>query len=36
MEIYRIGTRPSSKGPDTWFTGTVRIDPLTTGRAGPA
>jgi quercetin dioxygenase-like cupin family protein len=28
MEIYRIGSRPSGKGPDTWFTGTVRIDPL--------
>jgi quercetin dioxygenase-like cupin family protein len=28
MEITRIGTRPSSKGPGDWFTGAVRIDPL--------
>jgi quercetin dioxygenase-like cupin family protein len=28
VEIKRIGTRPSSKGPADWFTGTVRIDPL--------
>ena len=28
MEIKRIGTRPSNKGPDDWFTGTVRIDHL--------
>ena len=28
MEIKRIGSRPSSKGPANWFTGTVRIDPL--------
>ena len=28
MEIKRIGSRPSSKGPAEWFTGTVRIDPL--------
>ena len=28
MEIKRIGSQPSSKGPDDWFTGTVRIDPL--------
>lgn len=28
MEIKRIGTQPSVKGPDDWFTGTVRIDPL--------
>jgi quercetin dioxygenase-like cupin family protein len=28
MEISRIGTQPSAKGPDEWFTGTVRIDPL--------
>jgi quercetin dioxygenase-like cupin family protein len=28
MEISRIGTQPSAKGPDQWFTGTVRIDPL--------
>jgi quercetin dioxygenase-like cupin family protein len=28
MEIRRIGTQPSAKGPSEWFTGTVRIDPL--------
>lgn len=28
MEITRIGTQPSGKGPDDWFTGSVRIDPL--------
>ena len=28
MEIKRVGTQPSSKGPAEWFTGTVRIDPL--------
>ncbi|KQV41748.1 cupin domain-containing protein [Rhizobium sp. Root1212] len=28
MDILRAGSRPSAKGPDAWFTGTVRIDPL--------
>jgi len=28
MEIKRSGSQPSSKGPDEYFTGTVRIDPL--------
>jgi quercetin dioxygenase-like cupin family protein len=28
MEIKRVGTQPSVKGPPEWFTGTVRIDPL--------
>ena len=28
MEIKRIGSQPSGRGPDDWFTGTVRIDPL--------
>jgi hypothetical protein len=28
MEITRIGSRPSIKGPADWFTGTARIDPL--------
>ncbi len=28
MEIQRIGSQPSGKGPADWFTGTVRIDPL--------
>lgn len=28
MEIKRIGSQPSVKGPDDWFTGAVRVDPL--------
>jgi len=28
IDINRNGSRPSQKGPDVWFTGTVRIDPL--------
>ena len=28
MEIQRIGSQPSTKGPSEWFTGAVRIDPL--------
>lgn len=28
MEIRRIGSQASGKGPSDWFTGTVRIDPL--------
>src|SRR6186997_1222251 len=28
MEITRIGSQPSGKGPTDWFTGSVRIDPL--------
>jgi len=28
MEITRIGTRPSGRGPEDWFSGTVRIDSL--------
>jgi len=28
MEIQRAGSRPSVKGPEEWFTGTVRVDPL--------
>ena len=28
MEIIRTGSQPSAKGPEDWFTGTVRIDPL--------
>jgi quercetin dioxygenase-like cupin family protein len=27
MEIKRIGSQPSGKGPAEWFSGTVRIDP---------
>ena len=37
MDIIRVGARPSQKGPEEWFTGTVRIDPLfatPTGVAG--
>ena len=30
MEIKRIGSQPSGKGPAEYFTGTVRIDPLCT------
>lgn len=28
MQIKKVGSQPSSKGPADWFTGTVRIDPL--------
>jgi quercetin dioxygenase-like cupin family protein len=28
IDIKRNGSRPSQKGPEHWFTGTVRIDPL--------
>ncbi len=28
MEIKKIGSQPSGKGPDDYFTGTVRVDPL--------
>jgi quercetin dioxygenase-like cupin family protein len=28
MEIIKNGTQPSVKGPEDWFTGDVRIDPL--------
>jgi hypothetical protein len=28
MEIKRVGSRPSQKGPVEYFTGIVRIDPL--------
>ena len=33
MEIKRIGSQPSSKGPADWFSGTVRIDPLFSANA---
>ena len=40
MEIKRLGSQPSIKGPADWFTGTVRIDPLfepnPSARAGAA
>lgn len=35
MQINRNGNQPSQAGPDTWFTGRVRIDPLHTA-AEPA
>ena len=28
MQITRVGSQPSAKGPSDWFTGTVRINPL--------
>jgi quercetin dioxygenase-like cupin family protein len=28
MDVKRIGSQPSGRGPADWFTGTVRIDPL--------
>src|SRR5258705_10660983 len=28
MEVKRSGSQPSSKGPEAYFTGMVRIDPL--------
>lgn len=28
LDIKRSGSQPSTKGPEEWFTGTVRIDPL--------
>jgi quercetin dioxygenase-like cupin family protein len=31
MDIKRVGTQSSVKGPAEWFTGTVRIDPLFQG-----
>ena len=36
MEIKRVGTQASVKGPADWFTGTVRIDPLFLKAADPA
>jgi quercetin dioxygenase-like cupin family protein len=33
MDIKRVGSQPSAKGPSDWFTGTVRIDPLFTAPA---
>lgn len=28
MQITKMGSKPSAKGPEDWFTGSVRIDPL--------
>lgn len=33
MQIQPSGSQPSSQGPDDYFTGTVRIDPLFAARA---
>src|SRR4051812_32929175 len=33
LDITRIGSQPSARGPGDWFTGTVRIDPLFPARA---
>jgi hypothetical protein len=38
MDIKRNGSQPSSKGPDDWFSGTVRVDrkdEYTVGSEGP-
>ncbi len=32
MEIQRVGSQPSRPGPPDWFTGTVRLDPLSPAR----
>jgi len=34
MQIVRSGTLPSAKGPEEWFTGTVRIDARFAGSDG--
>ena len=34
MDIKRAGTQPSTKGPEAWFTGTVRIDARFNGSDG--
>jgi quercetin dioxygenase-like cupin family protein len=34
MQIWRNGSRPSAKGPEEWFTGTVRIDAPFSGDGG--
>lgn len=28
MNIQKLGSQPSTKGPSDWFTGSVRVDPL--------
>ena len=33
MEIQRCGSQPSGQGPEDYFTGTVRVDPLFQARA---
>lgn len=36
MEIKRCGSQPSSKGPEDYFTGAVRVDPLFMEAAAPS
>lgn len=36
MEILKNGTQASIRGPEDWFTGTVRIDPLFMKAEAPA
>jgi quercetin dioxygenase-like cupin family protein len=33
MHLKRVGSQPSMKGPEQYFTGTVRIDPLNSAPA---
>jgi len=33
MELKRVGSQPSTKGPEACFTGSVRVDPLSPARA---
>ena len=35
MEIKRIDSQPTSKGPAEWFTGSVRIQPMFESGASP-
>ena len=32
MELKRSGSQPSQKGPEEYFTGNVRVDPLSQSR----
>jgi quercetin dioxygenase-like cupin family protein len=34
MQIQRVGSQPSARGPADWFTGVVRIDPLFQPKVG--
>ena len=36
MDIKRVGSQPSGKGPSEWFSGTVRIDPDCLDAPAPA
>lgn len=33
MDIFRKDSRPAQAGPDSWFTGTVRIEPIIAAEA---